>query len=150
MIYSLLVAKDSEVKPTTDQLKQYSSQPSHLFASWDQLLLKNTVLYRHLVSADGTQDHLPLVPKYLWEKILKQIHDGGHLDQEKTLSRVRQKFYWPGHYSDINNCVTCTTHKSNPSKQKAALQTNQTEYPLQMVAVHILRPLPGSEAGNSY
>jgi len=69
-----------------------------LFALWDQLVLKDDVLYRHFVSADGTQDHLQLVvPKLLQEKVLKQIHDDGHLGQEKTLSRVKQKSYWPGH-----------------------------------------------------
>ena len=141
------MAKDSGVKPTTDQLKQYSSYMSRLFALWDQLVLKDDVLYRHFVSADGTQDHLQLVPKLLQEKLLKQIHDDGHLGQEKTLSRVKQRFYWSGHYNDVKNwcntCVTCAT-------RKAVLQTVQAGYPLQMVAVDILGPLPESEAGNSY
>ena len=155
MIHPVLVAKNSGVKPTTDQLKQYSPHTSRLFGLWDQLILKDDVLYRHFVSVDGTLDHLQLVvPKSLQENILKQIHDDGHLGQEKTLSRVKQKFYWPGHYNDIKNwcntCVTCATHKSSAPKQKAALQTVQAGYPLQMVAVDILGPLPESEAGNSY
>ena len=88
------------------------------------------MLYRHFVIVDGNLDHLQLgVPKSLHEKILRQIHDDGHLGQEKTLSRVKQKFYWPGHYNDIkywcNTCVTCATHKSSSPKQKAALQTVQ-------------------------
>ena len=154
MIHQVLVANNSGVKPTTDQLKQYSPHTSCLFALWDQLVLKDDVLYRHSVSVDGNLDHLQLVVlKSLHERILRQIHDG-HLGQEITLSRVKQKFYWPGHYNDITNwcntCVTCATQKSSAPKQKAALQTVQAGYPLQMVAVDILGPLPESEAGNSY
>ena len=89
------------------------------------------MLYRHFVSAEGTQDHLQLVvPKSLQEGILRQIHDNGK--------------NW------CNTCVTCATHKTSPPKPKAALQTVQAGYPLQIVAVDIVGPFPESEAGNSY
>ena len=85
---------------------------------------------------------------------MKQTHDHGHLGQEKTLSRVKQKFYWPGHFNDIKNwcntCTTCATHKTAHPKQKAVLQTMQAGYPLQIVAVDILGPLPESDNRNSY
>ena len=74
-----------------------------LFSLWDQLVLKEDVLYRHFVSADDAEDCLQLVPRSLQEIVLRQIHDNGHLGQEKTLSRVKQKFYWPGHFNDIKN-----------------------------------------------
>ena len=96
LIHPVLVAKDSRVKPTTNQFKQYSPHTSRLLALWDQLVLKDIVLYRHFVSANGSQDHLQLVvPKSLQEEVLKQIHDDRHLGQEKTLSRVKQKFSGP-------------------------------------------------------
>ena len=66
VIHSVLVSKNSGVKPTTDQFKQYSPHTSHLLALWDQLVLKDNVLYQHFISADGSQDHLQLaVPKSL-------------------------------------------------------------------------------------
>ena len=154
-IKPVLMAKDSGDKPAPDSLKQYSPHTNRLFALWDQLVLIEEVLYRHFVSADGTEDHPQLVvPKSLQENILRQIHDDGHLGQEKTLSRIKQKFYWPGHFNDIKNwcntCVTCAAHKTSPPRRKAALQTVQAGYPLQLVAVDILGPLPESESGNSY
>ena len=101
------------------------------------------------------EDHPQLVaPKSLQENILKQIHDDGHLGQEKTLSRIRQKFYWPGHFNDkknwCNTCVTCAAHNTSTPKRKAALQTVQAGYPLQLVAVDILGPLPEGKHRNSY
>ena len=80
LIHPVLVAKDSGVKPTTDQFKQCSLHTSRLLALWDQLALKGNVLYRHFVSTDGSQDHLQLVvSKSLQEKVLKQIYDDGHM-----------------------------------------------------------------------
>jgi len=154
-IQPVLVAKSSGTKPNSDQIKQYSLHTNRLFALWDQLTLKDNVLYRHFVSVNGALDRLQLVvPKVLQEEILRLLHDDGHLGQEKTLSRLKHKFYWPGHYNDVKNwcntCTTCATHKTVPPKQKAALQTVTAGYPLQIVAVDILGPLPESETGNSY
>ena len=154
-IFPVLEAKRSGAKPASDQIKQHSLHTNRLFSLWDQLVLKEDVLYRHFVSADDTQDRLQLVvPRSLQENVLRQIHDNGHLGQEKTLSRVKQKFYWPGHLNDVKNwcntCVTCATHKTSPPKPKAALQTVQAGYPLQLVAVDIVGPFPESEAGNTY
>ena len=90
----------------------------------------------------------------LQEVILRQIHDNGHLGQQKTLSRVKQKFYWPRHLNDIKNwCNICAPrfiHKTTPPKPKAALQTVQAGYLLQLVAVDIVVPFSESEVRNSY
>ena len=109
MIHPVLASKISGEKPKPDQIKQYSLHTNRLFALWDQLILKDNVLYRHFVTTNGSNDHLQfVVPKSLQENVLKQTHDHGHLGQEKTLSRVKQKFYWPGHFNDIKNwCNTC-------------------------------------------
>ena len=44
----------------------------------------------------------------------------------------------------------CAASKTPPSKRKAALKQVKTVYPMQLVAVDILGPLPESDAGNSY
>ena len=79
---------------------------------------------------------------------------GGHLGQEKTLSKLKERFYWPGHYNDVRDwcktCVACSKRKSPPTTQKAPLQTITAGYPTQVMAVDLLGPLPESENGNSY
>ena len=47
-------------------------------------------------------------------------------------------------------CKVCATRKSAPKKNCAPLQRIKTGYPMQIVAVDILGPLPESEAENSY
>ena len=46
--------------------------------------------------------------------------------------------------------ATCATRKSVGAKNRAHLQTIRTGYPMQVVVVDILGPLPESDGGNSY
>ena len=49
-----------------------------------------------------------------------------------------------------NTCEACATRKSAPRKNHAPLQTIKAGYPMQVVAVDIMGPLPESENGNRY
>ena len=128
-----------------------------LIQLWDQLKLHNGLLYRNYESTDGN-GHLQLVvPAIHRNDILQALHAGiagGHLGQDKTLSRLKERFYWPGHWNDVNHwcrtCATCASRKTPSPKQKAHLQPVKTGYPMQIVATDILGPLPLTPNGNSY
>ena len=72
----------------------------------------------------------------------------------QTLSHLKEHFYRPGHWSDVNNwcrtCATCATLKTPAPKPKAHLQTITAGYPMQIVATDILGPLPLTSNGNCY
>ena len=98
-----------------------------------------------------------IVPQPLRSDIVKEAHQGisgGHLGQEKTLHRIKQRFYWPGYFNDVRNwcasCHSCTTRKTPAPSQHAPLGTITAGYPMQIVAADLLGPLPESENGNSY
>ena len=98
-----------------------------------------------------------VVPHAIREEILQELHAGalgGHLGEEKTSSKVKQIFYWPGMQKDVarwcQTCEACSTRKTAPKKNRSPLQTIQAGYPLQVVGVDIMGPLPESEAGNLY
>ena len=79
---------------------------------------------------------------------------GGHLGQEKTLQRVKERYYWPGLFTDVRTwcetCAKCATRKSPPYKARAPMQSVRCGYPAQLVAVDIVGPLVESLAGNRY
>ena len=145
-------------RPAKDELKQFSLHTNRLFALWDQLVLQDSVLHYHFISADGIQDYLQLIaPKSQHQKILEELHSGAvtrHLGEEKTLNRLRQRFYWPGHFNDVRDfcrtCPECIATKTPPPKCRAELKPTKAGYPMQIVVVDILGPLPESDAGNSY
>ena len=69
--------------------------------------MHNGLLYRHFLDADSVSSHLQLiVPVALRTEVLKELHDGvvgGHLGQDKTLSRLKERFYWPRHWNDVRD-----------------------------------------------
>ena len=50
----------------------------------------------------------------------------GHLGADKTLGRLRDRFYWPGHYTHVQewcrDCAVCASHKSPTPSQRRPLQ----------------------------
>ena len=61
-------------------------------------------------------------------KEMKECHKGmsvGNLGQEKILRRLKERFYWPGHYNDVCNwcltCKACATSKTPAPTQRFPL-----------------------------
>lgn len=89
---------------------------------------------------------------------VRELHDGttggGHLRVTKTLEKLRQWFYWPGHFRDIQNwcqaCGACATRKTPRPHNHAPLQPIPVGSPAQLVAVDTLGPFQESSSGNRY
>ena len=121
-------------------------------------LFCSIVPFLFFASQDGSSSVLQqVIPEVLRKEVLKNLHEGtmgGHLGIEKTLARLRERFYWPGYHSDTQewcrNCAHCASRKSPAPKARAPLTSIKTGYPLQLVAMDILGPFPESPAGNSY
>lgn len=121
-------------------------------------MVKDGVLWRQFEDPEGVSRFLQLVvPQVLREEVLKELHAGivgGHLAEDKTMTRLKERFYWPGQHSDVKNfcraCPNCATRKTPTPKRRAPLGTIKAGYPMQIVAVDILGPLPETENKNSY
>ena len=157
-IAKVMQAKEQDVRPPDDSTKCYSTHTRKLFQLWDQLEIRQGILFRIFHSPDdGSTTRQLVVPLSLQSEILELIHagpGGGHLGQEKTLQKLKDRFYWPGHYNDVMTwcatCPSCTTRKSPIPKPSAPLKPISVGNPMQLVAVDLLGPLPLSQTGNSY
>ena len=154
-VHALLQAKEQNRKPEnlgTDKAARRFLQ------IWDQLLVRDGLLCRYLQPGGVSLGVLQIViPEALRTEVLADLHGGvvgGHLGAEKTLARLRERFYWPGHYNDVKEwcrkCAVCASRKSPAPKARAPLQSILTSRPLELVATDIVGPLPESPAGNSY
>ena len=114
--------------------------------------------WSHYEDANGNEKWTQLVvPKSLQKEVLHSLHNGiagGHLGEEKTLNKLRERFYWPGHTDDVHQwcqtCTTCAARKTPAPKNRGKLQSIQPGYPMQLVAMDLLGPLPESTHKNSY
>ena len=151
----LIQAKSNKSAPPQNQRDKESKR---LIQLWDQLHLKQGILYCRFPSSPGTKfcDRM-VVPGALRPAVLQELHEGtlsGHLGTEKTIGKLKERFYWPGHYNDVHDwcqkCAQCAARKLPSPKPKAPLVPVSASAPLELVAMDILGPLPQSTAGNSY
>lgn len=100
-----------------------------------------------------TQNQL-MLPKIFHQLIYKELHeDMGHLGVERTLSLIRDRFYWPHMQRDVDHYVTkvcsCLKRKRPNKPTRAPLINVVTTYPFEMVSIDILH-LESCKGGYEY
>ena len=110
----------------------------------DRLLLFNHT--RVLVPADST----------LRTQLIAELHDtplSGHLGKDKTISRAKRRFFWPGMDSDITRYVTscdaCQRNKpSNARTMGRLMPLPIPRYPWQVMSMDLITGLPRTRRGH--
>ena len=154
----LMEAMEANQKPEAATTRGKDRSYTLLLQQWDQLIMQEGLLFRNYQDASGnTQWSQLVVPKALQEEVIYSLHGGvasGHLGEEKTLSRLREKFYWPGFSQQVQDwcrsCYSCAARKTPAPHGRGELQSVLPGYPLQMVAVDIMGPLPETPNHNRY
>ena len=114
------------------------------------------VLWRRFSEEKKKQLQLVL-PSKLHEKVIRDLHEGvvgAHLGEEKVLSQLKEQFYWLGCTEAVRiwcrSCMTCASRKMTTPARKARLRTIAVGYPMQIVSVDIMGPLPETQDGCKY
>ena len=153
-----LVLTSKEDNHYPDTIPNNGTGDRRLWKLWDQLTVSNGLLYRMFKDQSQDRSWLQLVVSQKHRsEVLAALHEGvagGHLGQEKTFNRVKERFYWPGYYDDTRRwcqtCASCATRKQPPTARRAPLGTITASQPAEIMAMDILGPFPESERGNSY
>ena len=137
-------------------LNSSSKQFKALWSQRQALAIQDGMLYRKWTDSKGSTMQA-VVPYSERRNVLEHCHDhktAGHLGVRKTLSKIRQCYYWPGLQRDVRQyiagCATCTKSKSYGQKAKAPMQTEATGMPMQRIALDLLGELPLTTGGNKY
>ena len=154
----ILKAKESGQQPSAAEARSQGRAARRLNQLWERLQVRDGTLLRQYEDDSGKQKWLQLVlPPELQQEVMREIHSGvisGHLGEQKMLSQLKERFYWPSMAEDVRHwcqtCSVCATKKSPQQGSRAPMQTIQAGSPMQVVAVDITGPLPESEAGNRY
>ena len=162
--------QDPDVKPILEWKESSSDRPSReevagcspdtklYWAQWKSLSVRQGVLHRlwETVAGDHTIAQL-ILPKVLRKEVFTQLHNtptSGHLGVNKTLERLRSRFYWPGLHGDVRkwctSCDDCASRRGPPTKPRAPLAKYTAGAPAERIAIDILGPLPESNMGNKY
>ena len=109
-----------------------------LLQQWDQLSVHDGVLIREIEDDDERMVLTQLVvPKQCRQEVLRHLHNGqwgAHLGENKTLKKLRMRYYWPGYAADVKewcrSCEFCAQRKMPNPKPRAPLVSVQAGYPM--------------------
>ena len=99
------------------------------------------MLYRDAM-IDGQLRPQLVLPSRFVSEVLDGVHNKtGHPGRDRTLSLLRDRFYWPGMSSDVDQwikrCRRCLCRKS-ATNQRAPLVNIETTQPLELVSMDFL------------
>jgi transposase InsO family protein len=117
------------------------------------------VLYKIIHRKFGHTIALRYIPPSLISKVLLAYHNstfnGAHFGIKRTFYKIRDRFYWPNMYKDIErhvlSCLDC--RKNKPSRRKTDGHLQSIEPPRgvwERLAMDYVGPVPESTAGNKY
>ena len=98
-----------------------------------------------------------MLPPKFCKEVIAELHGGqlsGHLGVNKTLAKVKLRYFWPGMSADVRSylrgCDVCARRKSPAKKRVAPLQQYPVGVPMERVAIDLLGPLPMTDNGNRW
>jgi transposase InsO family protein len=124
----------------------------------DSLVLREGVLYRRWLSADGTHSRLQVIPPTSLRKdLIKTAHSGltgGHLGVTRTMAQVELRAYWVGWHGDVNRycktCPQCARYFRGKPPRQGYLQHAPIGEPFERIAIDLTGPHPRSRSGSVY
>ena len=145
-----LEALEQDIVPKRSLLNLGEGQAHRaMFTTASRLKLLDGKLFR-VIESDGKQVKQLVLPSRFVPEVLRSLHnDVGHPGRDRTLSLLRDRFFWPGMYADVEeyveNCDRCIRRKSPPAK-KVPLVNISTTHPLELVCMDFLS-LESSKGG---
>lgn len=158
-ISQILTKKENgEEKPVWAEVSSKSREFKALWAQWESLRVENGLLKRAWESADGKSVTMQLVlPKNRVREVLAEVHDGksgGHLGVNKTLAKVRERYYWVNSRDDVERwcrqCVKCAATKGPKTRTRGKMQQYNVGAPFERIAIDVAGPFPETHQGNKY
>ncbi|KAJ8364561.1 hypothetical protein SKAU_G00133920 [Synaphobranchus kaupii] len=105
----------------------------------------------------GVQQELLLVPRPFIPSGLQLAHThllGAHLGVEKTLERIKTRFYWPGVKKAVEDycrsCPDCQQVAPRPHLRSPLIPLPIISVPFSRIGMDLVGPLPQSSRGHQY
>ena len=122
----------------------------------DRYVLEQGVLLKIDSTVNGVQKLICLPEKFVKE-ILEWSHDtaeAGHLGRNRTLEKVRSRYYWPRLAQDVSNfvfsCSVCQKFRDRDEKIHGELLPIQPQDVFYIIATDIVGPIRMTKKKNRY
>ena len=150
--------QETPERPNRERVSGESPVTKHLWQQWSLLRMRDGILQRRWVKANGSGSYwVIVVPCALRQELMDEMHGGvtsGHQGEKKTLNRLRKRFYWVGMRHDViewcRACETCRSRLGPHGQGRAPLQLYLAGAPMERVGVDITGPFPVTASGNRF
>jgi len=158
LLRKFILAKEEGNRPNWQEVISEDDTAKVYWSQWESLVIENGILCRKW-EAPNLKSHVfqILVPRGRVKRVLEEAHDsfsGGHFGVNKTLDRIRKRFYWSTCKQDVEDwcrtCLVCVAKKGPSEKGRSELQIYNAGTPFERLQMDILGPFPISNLGNRY
>ena len=144
--------KTNEEKPNWSEVAQYGPELKAYWSSWESLVVIDDILYKRKPNETSVENKPRVVlPTVLRKKCFTLLHDyaaAAHLGSQKTLGKIKERFYWYGCRKDVEywcrTCDICASRKPPYRRAKAPMKQYNVGYPPEQCSLDIMGPLPSS------
>ena len=145
--YEVLPTSNKSAKTLLHTIEQYYLDPDGLLC--------------HIFIPGSRRNPTPrsqfVIPTALRHEVLLQAHDspfGAHFGVHKTYAKLRDKYFWPRIFADVQHyvlsCESCAMKKSPKQRRTAPVLPIPVSGPWELVATDCCGPFPESNSGNRY
>ena len=157
-IKMILDWKNKNIRPKWEEISRFSMTTKIYWAQWDRLEVREGILYRNWIKEGTNEINWQLVlPKHWIQEVMALSHSSlsaGHMGVNRTLARVRAKFYWAKYHDNVRRfvgtCLTCQMAASQKPVHKGQLKQYTVGCPMERVAIDIMGPFPETDQKNKY
>ena len=134
----------SNLKPELSEVHCVQSKPiCRLLLQFNQLSSIQGVLHHHTFKDDYEIQQL-ILPQQFCKPILKSLHDdNSHQGQQRMLSLLQDKVYWPSMYRDTDHwlyqCERCLISKGNYTEPKTRRGNLTAQQSLKLLCIDFMK-----------
>ncbi len=146
-------------RPPDEEILCLSRELRGYIDLWDQLLLKDGLIYRRWVDNNkpGLTRLQLVIPNSYRNDLLEHLHGGftaNHIGLRKTMAKVQLRAFWIGWKADVarfvRRCNVCARYANAKPFRKGPMQRTVTGNVMQRLSIDIVGPFVAGETGCKY
>ena len=146
--------RETGEEPTEGEVLMGDPQSKYYWVHREVFVLEGGILWR---KGEKGKSARRVVPKKFREQIMKLCHDhplDGHQGIERTVEKVKSRYYWRGISKDVSayvkGCMECNQNKKAAVTARHPMLSYHVGAPMERVHLYFTGPLPRTEQGNEH